>query len=204
MHLRRRSKLIRAPIANVIVVEGKKREVRYFEQAVFASKGPGYWTVVSADGGDPKSLLRAIQAEIANADRVYVVFDADRMPPRCSVSETETWETVVKLTMSRDPQVHLIPSYPCIEIWFLWHLTDDLPDPIQAEAGAYTSQSPPFRKRLLELMPQLDKQPIEDWRALFPNLGKACERARKARTAAVRPDIWSDIDLLIRALELEM
>ena len=191
-----------SPIANVIVVEGKRREFRYFGQAALSCSGPPRWTVVSADGGDPKSLLAKISEYQRDDDRVFVVFDGDRMPPNCEERESAAWSEL-QLLGETDQRVHLIQSYPCFEVWLLWHFKEKLPAATAIASGTYTGMCGPFKRRLVQLMPELDRPPYDDWRKLQLSLQQACARARKDRTAKVQPLVYSDVDLLIREMGLD-
>lgn len=192
----------RPPVANTIVVEGKKREMRYFQQAAQKSPGPGYWTVQSSEAGDPKSLLARVRTAIEESDRVFVVFDGDRMPPNCSYREAKSWSRLMDLG-SKSSNVHLIISHPCFEVWFLLHLTHDLPAVSIPGPAAYSDLSTLFKNRLSELMPSLDRSPRNDWEQLRSRLPAACARARKARTAKAHAPAFSDVDLLIREMGLD-
>jgi hypothetical protein len=101
-----------------------------------------------------------------------------------------------------DGTIRLIVSHPCIEIWFLWHITDDLPALPETDARTYSKQCEPYKKQLIKLYPGFDKRPIEDWKKLRGALPIACAKGRKARTARVRPSTWSDLDILMKELGL--
>jgi len=180
------------------VVEGEKREARYFEQAVLNRTCVASWTVHGANGGDPTSLISKARETIRDVDQVFIVADADRCPPNCSESEAETWERLRELC--KGPDFHLILTFPCIEAWFLMHFTDDFPNVPLGEQGTYSSLCDPFKRELRIRYPNLDRRPVEDWANLRPLLAAAVVRSRASTSKKLKPAVWSEMHLLMKEL----
>lgn len=195
---RRGLPIVRPPIAIGLVVEGEKREARYFEQAVLNRTCVASWTLHSANGGDPTSLYTRALEIAKDLDQVFIVADADRCPPNCSESEAENWERLRELCTG--PDFHLILTFPCVEAWFLMHFTDDFPSVPLGEPGTYSSFCDPFKQELKIRYPKLDQRPVEDWANLRPLLADAVVRSRASTSKKLKPAVWSEMHLLMKEL----
>ncbi len=195
---RRRIRIVNPPVAIGLVVEGQKREARYFEQAVLNRTCVATWTVHSASAGDPKSLIRKAQEICNDVDQVFVVADADRCPPHCSDSESRSWSELEKLCLKLNGR--LILSSPCVEVWFLMHLTLEFPPIPSADAGTYTRRCGPFKALLSKIYPKFDQRPVEDWYNLKPLLAEAATTSRRLLARKHADGVWSEVHDLMREL----
>ena len=104
----------------LIVTEGLKTEVQYFEGLVqfLRSSGTAVRGVRSKGiGKDPLRVLKAALdidgADLDGFDEVWVVVDVD---------DHATLDTALVEGRSRD--VPIVVSNPCFEIWLIWHYED--------------------------------------------------------------------------------
>lgn len=108
----------------LVVCEGKKTEPRYFEglrKAYLLSSANV--TVVPSDeagGNDPLGLvryaIRKLDKASAELDHVYCVFDRDghaNYDEACQLARDSEFGIANRL--------HVIPSWPCFELWVLLH-----------------------------------------------------------------------------------
>lgn len=108
----------------LVVCEGKKTEPRYFEGLRKAYRlSSANVTVVPSDeagGNDPLSLvqyaIRKLSQASADLDHVYCVFDRDghaNYDEACRLARESEFGIANRL--------HVIPSWPCFELWVLLH-----------------------------------------------------------------------------------
>lgn len=133
----------------LIVCEGEKTEIKYFEELKKLYK-LSQVTIDSKSDSDPKSVVeRAIEIiddKKKKYDYVYCVIDVDR---HANLKDAKT--LVKQHSKSRKKtQIQLIISCPCFEYWILLHYQNTC-------KNYYLNQSSPCQEVMKELKDHLPK-----------------------------------------------
>ncbi len=171
--LRRRAPT-KPPFERVLVVcEGEKTEVNYFEEIRQESKLPTVHVriIQSPLGTEPQQIVEGAEAEFLKSkryERIFVVFDRD---------QHRTYADAIKMAEARNRRYRndenrfvsfkAIVSVPCFELWLLLHFTNILAPMHRDEALAK------LKKQLIGY----EKGNAGTYAATLPNLDAATKRA---------------------------
>ena len=173
MHGFRRGKATRKIGRRLIIVcEGKKTEVGYFEGIRKSMRLPTLQVkVVHPKATDPLSIVNEAidlisqqsRDQWSSDDSAWAVFDGDEHRDK----NPDNWNDAIQRAKSR--KTNLAVSNPCFELWYLLHYQDQLAKLSRHEAT----------KRLLVHLPNYDKAEIY-WPHPLERLSQAAvERAMR-------------------------
>lgn len=127
--IRERCEAFRDSRLIIIAAEGKKTEQIYFDALAREYMNPRVHVLVldrkdsEINHSSPEHVLRQLndykhQKELEPDDELWLVVDKDRWP--------EAMLSRVATECTQDDCMHMALSNPCIELWLLLHLVDDV------------------------------------------------------------------------------
>ena len=118
----------KAPYDRVLIVcEGKKTEVNYFQEIVNHYRLPTTDVVIKGFGTDPVSLVdtaeelykKSKKEKSSSYDHIYCVFDQDDF--ESNGGKFSQAKDKISRNKTKGAKFHAITSIPCFEIWLILH-----------------------------------------------------------------------------------
>lgn len=191
----------RAPYARILVVcEGEKTEVNYFEEIRREARIPSLnvHVIPSPRGTEPQQIVEGAEAQFLKSrsyEKVYTVFDRDDHPRYANAikmveARNGRHKNDEKKIVSFDATV----SVPCFELWLLLHFANILAPMHRDDA----------LKRLKEHLVGYEKGNTGTYAATLANLDIATKRAAalKSRFNRLPGDdiVYTDVHELVAFL----
>lgn len=171
--LRRKPPKRRAYPRVLIVCEGTKTEVNYFEEIRQKARIPSvHLQVISSSlGTDPQRVVEGAEKEFKKSkafEKVYSVFDRDEhLSYANAIAMAEARNGKLKNDEKAPVSFEAIVSVPCFELWLLLHFVEVMA-PIHRHDALV---------RLRQYLPEYEKADKDTYSATMANLAVATERA---------------------------
>ena len=171
--LRRRAPK-RPPYSRVLIVcEGEKTEVNYFEEIRQKARLPSVnlRVIHSPLGTEPQQIVQGAKEEFLKSkgyEQVYAVFDRDEhLTYANAIAKSEALDRKLRNDEKKLVCFKAIVSVPCFELWLLLHFVDIMA-PLHRNAALL---------QLRQHLPQYQKGNNDTYAATSANLAVAMQRA---------------------------
>lgn len=191
----------RPPYSRILIVcEGAKTEVNYFEEVRQEARLPSVHPRVihSPLGTEPQQVVQGAKEKFLESreyDQVYAVFDRDQHRTYANaISMAQALDRKMKNDEKKLVCFKSIVSVPCFELWLLLHFRDVMA-PIPRDEAL----------RLLRLyLPRYQKGNNDTYAATLANLAVAIQRAAALKQRFERlpgTDPYTDVHELVNVLK---
>jgi hypothetical protein len=199
-HALRRKAPKRPPYSRILIVcEGAKTEVNYFEEIRQEARLPtvNVRVIHSPLGTEPRQIVEGAEAEFLKSkgfEKVYVVFDRDQhLTYANAIAMAEARNGKLKNDEKKPVSFEAIVSVPCFELWLLLH---------------FISITAPMHRRvalaqLQEHFTGYEKGKCGTYAATSANLAVATQRATALTQRFSRlpgTDAYTDVHILVDTL----